>query len=192
MVDIYQKNNERNGDWIETFTGRQFWPLDPCAEDVCIEDIAHALSLLCRFNGHCKCFYSVAEHSLLCSELALRQGLGRRMELLTLLHDASEAFISDVSRPVKHYVHNFKQIEDQVQQAVLSAFSIAEPSEEEKQLIEEIDVKVLAAEAATLMPFKNWGLPHPPTDQVTIDALKPDDAKDSFLTRFQILQSTEL
>ncbi|MTI83656.1 MAG: phosphohydrolase [Firmicutes bacterium] len=192
MVDIYQKNNERNEDWIETFTGRQFWPLDPRAEDVCIEDIAHALSLLCRFNGHCNCFYSVAEHSLLCSELALKQGLGRRMELLALLHDAAEAYISDVSRPVKPYVHNFNEIEDQVQQVIFGAFSIAEPSEDEKQLIEEIDVKVLAAEASTLMPFNNWGLPYPPTNQVTINALKPDDAKDSFLTRFQILQSIEL
>ncbi len=192
MLDINQINNERKGDWIETFTGRQFWPLDPRAEDVCIEDIAHALSLLCRFNGQCKCFYSVGEHSLLCSEMALKQGMGRRMELLALLHDAAEAYISDVSRPVKPYVHNFNQIEEQVQKAVFDAFSIPEPDEDEKRLIEEIDLKVLAVEANVLMPFNNWELPYPPTNRLAINALNPDDTEDSFLTRFQILQSIEL
>lgn len=52
----------RKGDWILTFTGRRFYPLDPRPEDVCLEDIAHALSLICRYNGHSRFFYSVAEH----------------------------------------------------------------------------------------------------------------------------------
>ncbi|MBF0612521.1 MAG: hypothetical protein HQL55_15470, partial [Magnetococcales bacterium] len=77
--------------WIQTFTGRQFWPLAPVLEHIHVQDIAHALSLLCRFNGHCQKFYSVAEHSLhvatiLPPELA---GWG-------LLHDASEAYLADL------------------------------------------------------------------------------------------------
>ena len=51
-------------DWIQTYSGKKFYPLDPRPEDIDIRDIAHALSLNCRFNGHCRCFYSVAEHSV--------------------------------------------------------------------------------------------------------------------------------
>lgn len=55
--------------WIQTFTGRQFWPLDPRAEDVDIRDIAHALSMKCRYNGHCREFYSIADHSCRVAEV---------------------------------------------------------------------------------------------------------------------------
>src|ERR1700693_75116 len=61
----------RKGDWIQTFTGRQFWPLDPRPEEVCIEDIAHGLSNECRFAGQCRSFYSVAQHSVLCARNVL-------------------------------------------------------------------------------------------------------------------------
>lgn len=64
MSELDTPADDRRGDWIQTFTGRRFWPLDPRPEDVCIEDIAHALSLKCRFGGHCTRFYSVAEHSV--------------------------------------------------------------------------------------------------------------------------------
>lgn len=66
----YKRPTERAGDWMQTFTGRQFWPMDPRPEDLDILDIAHALSLLCRFGGHCQRFYSVAEHSVHVSTLA--------------------------------------------------------------------------------------------------------------------------
>lgn len=78
---------------IQTYTGRKFWPLDPRPEDVCIEDIAHALSLKCRFGGHCKRFYSVAQHgALVCNTLNVNGG--RRSPVLLmqgLMHDAAEA-----------------------------------------------------------------------------------------------------
>jgi hypothetical protein len=76
----------RRGDWMQTFTGRRFWPLDPRGEDVLIEDIAHALSLLTRYGGHCTRFYSVAEHSVLLARAATPENA-----LWLLLHDASEA-----------------------------------------------------------------------------------------------------
>lgn len=93
--------------WIQTFTGRQFYPLSPRAADVCIDDIAHALALTCRFTGHCARFYSVAEHSVRCVQF-LGEALAQRHALMspalamaTLLHDAAEAYLPDVARPIK-------------------------------------------------------------------------------------------
>lgn len=86
----------RVGDWIQTYTARQFWPCDPRAEEIYIEDIAHSLALQCRFTGHCTDFYSVAEHSVRVSAI-----LDPGIALWGLLHDASEAYLTDLSRPLK-------------------------------------------------------------------------------------------
>lgn len=82
--------------WIQTFTGRQVWPAMIEPGDICIEDIAHHLANICRFNGACSRHYSVAEHSLLVSEI-----LPRHLQLWGLLHDAAEAYTGDVVRPLK-------------------------------------------------------------------------------------------
>ena len=73
--------NTRDDAWILTFTGRRVWPLDPRPEDICIEDIAHALALTCRFTGHCREFYSVAQHSVLVSHYVSDQGGDADMQL---------------------------------------------------------------------------------------------------------------
>lgn len=86
----------RNGDWIQTFTCQQMYPLDPREAEIDILDIAHALANLCRFNGHVKQFYSVAEHSCHVSDL-----LPQVWKLTGLLHDASEAYLCDLPRPIK-------------------------------------------------------------------------------------------
>lgn len=92
----------RTGEYIRTFTGRQFWPLDPRADEVEIKDIAHALSNMCRFNGHTKRFYSVAEHCVRVADLFRVEGKFGYPGLLALLHDAAEAYLVDLPRPVKH------------------------------------------------------------------------------------------
>ena len=84
-------NVARRGGWIQTYTGRQFWPLDPRIEDIDIHDIAHALSHQCRYSGHCLRFYSVAEHSVLLSHHVA----GEHM-LWALLHDAWEAYLAAI------------------------------------------------------------------------------------------------
>lgn len=83
--------------WVQTFSGKRFDILDPTQESICIEDIAHALSQICRFTGHVKEFYSVGQHSILVSE-----NVEPQHALWGLLHDASEAYIADVSHPLKH------------------------------------------------------------------------------------------
>ena len=85
--------------WIQTYTGRKFYPLDPHAEDVCIEDIAHALALKCRYTGHCREFFSIAQHSVMVSRMVPESDA-----ICGLLHDATEAYLPDVARPIKDQI----------------------------------------------------------------------------------------
>lgn len=82
--------------WIQTFTGKKVFPLAMTTDMVDIKDIAHALSLKCRFTGHCRTFYSVAEHSMRVAELVRPE-----LKLAALLHDAAEAYLPDFARPIK-------------------------------------------------------------------------------------------
>ena len=117
----YNDNEQsaRKGDWLQTYSGRQFWPLDPRAEEVFIEDIAHALSMQCRYAGHCLRFYSVAEHSVL-----LARHVSPENRLWALLHDASEAYLVDVPRPVKPFLPGYKQAENAVMAAICDRFGL--------------------------------------------------------------------
>lgn len=86
-------------EWIQTFSGKKFYPLDPDPELICIEDIAHALSNECRFGNHSKKFYSVAQHSVQMAANCFKSTVLRKE---ALLHDASEAYLSDICRPLKY------------------------------------------------------------------------------------------
>ena len=99
----------RIGNWFLTYTGKMFYPLDPQPEDICIEDIAHALSNLCRFGGHSTRFYSVAQHSLHVSKLCADEH-----KLIGLMHDASEAYVGDMVRPLKYELPQYRDIEQKV------------------------------------------------------------------------------
>ena len=116
----------RKGDWMTTYTGRQFWPLDPRTEEVFIEDIAHALSLVCRFGGHCGQFYSVAQHSCVVASIIEANGGSEAAVLRGLLHDAAEAYIGDLIRPIKKYVAAFCAIEEQVECVIMQRFDVPE------------------------------------------------------------------
>jgi uncharacterized protein len=90
------RETARRGDWMQVASGRQFYPLDPRPEEIEIGDIAHALSHLCRFGGHVRHFYTVGEHSVRVSRVCAPEDA-----LWGLLHDASEAYLGDVVRPIK-------------------------------------------------------------------------------------------
>ena len=94
------------GDYITTYTGKHFEPSNPDPEMIRIEDIAHALSLICRGNGHVKTFWSVGQHCINCAKEAWARGLSNRMVLACLLHDASECYMSDIPRPFKRSCRN--------------------------------------------------------------------------------------
>ena len=164
-------------DWTQTASGRQFLPLRARAEDVHIEDIAHALSLLCRFNGHCSMFYSVAEHCVRVSNI-----LPKEFALWGLMHDAAEAYLGDMPRPVKDHATWFVEAEDRLLQVIIEKYGMVFPMPDDVVRADEI---LLATEARDLMappPF-DWGLVADPLPE-TIEPLSPTEAKTSFLLRF--------
>jgi len=146
----------RKGNWIETFTGRQFYPLDPRPEDVDIEDIAHALSLICRFNGHTKYHYSVAQHSVYCAQLALSRGYTSLVALYALLHDAAEAYCCDIPRPLKPSLTDYAAIEDGIMAVIYARYGLTVPREDMHKIIKQLDDAVLCSEARTLMSKHEW------------------------------------
>lgn len=163
--------------WIQTFTGRQFWPLDPRPEDVDILDIAHALALKCRYSGHTRRFYSVAEHSVYVSRMVPAEHA-----LAALLHDAGEAYLPDVPRPVKPHLPGYKEIEDRLDSVIAAKFGAAWPWAE---AIHVEDATILADEKRDLMDPEAapWHLPYPPSG-VRIEGWDWEQAKWQFLKRF--------
>lgn len=159
---IMSDDKPHNGDdhsWLQTYTGRQFWPLDPRAEDVHIEDIAHALALNCRYTGHCRWHYSVAQHSIYVSQIVREMG-HKELALTALLHDASEAYMLDLARPSKKHCPQFVEIEHRLEQVIADRFSLVFPFPE---IIKTADNIALATERRDLMPnpprpWKTYGV----------------------------------
>lgn len=116
---------DRRGDWIQCYSGIRFWPLDPRPEDVRIDDIAFALAHTNRFNGHCGT-YSVGEHSVRVSWLLGERGADRKLALAGLLHDAAEAYVSDLPRPLKQSFRSLGfNAYDDAETAVIGAIETA-------------------------------------------------------------------
>ena len=136
---------------MTTFTGRHFDPMQIRTEDICIEDIAHALSLMCRGGGHLKYFYSVAQHSLNCAAEAKARGWSERLQLACLLHDASEAYLSDIIRPVKANLTGYLEIESRIMEKILEKFNLSDLTEEEHRKWKQIDDEMLYYELKNLM-----------------------------------------
>jgi hypothetical protein len=169
---------QRLGDWMQTYTGLQFWPLDPRPGEVRAEDVARALSMQCRFNGHSEAFYSVAQHSVHVSRLVPPEDA-----LWGLMHDAAEAYVGDMIRPIK--TPEFRAMEDGVLRAVASRFGLPWPA---PPSVREADGAALATEARDLMkaPPAPWE-PLPPPDPRPILALGPREAELEFLGRLRHL-----
>ncbi|OPX44090.1 hypothetical protein CLHUN_18860 [Ruminiclostridium hungatei] len=138
-------------DYILTFTKTRFYPLEPIKEDIKIEDIAHALSMMTRANGHFRHFYSVAQHSIGCCREALSRGYSKRVQLGCLLHDASESYISDLTRPVKRNLPEYFEIEDRLQKVIYERFGLGDISEAELLQIYSVDDSLLYYEFNELM-----------------------------------------
>jgi hypothetical protein len=133
----------RKGDWMQTYSGGRFYPLDPRPEEVNPIDIAHSLSLQCRFGGHVDRFISVAEH---CVHMAT--WVEQKYALHALLHDATEAYVVDVPRPLKRDLIGYKEIEQGVWVAIAERFGI---SPEIPQQVHEADDRILLTERNALM-----------------------------------------
>src|SRR5277367_2680014 len=141
-----------DNEYIRTYTGHKCWPCDPRVEDIHIEDIAHALSLLCRFTGHVREFYSVGDHSLRVSELCSPEN-----KLWGLLHDASEAYLADVARPVKRnevFGAYYKKVEGGLMAVIAEKFGLVMPESPEVKTFDNI---LLRTEQRDLMPVPKDG-----------------------------------
>jgi predicted HD phosphohydrolase len=136
---------------IQTFSGRRFSPLEPDPDAIDVVDIAHALAHHCRFGGHCRAYYSVAQHSCVVADAVEATGADADTVLHALLHDASEAYLGDLPHPLKHRSALgafYREVEEPLQAAVLARFGLtAEPP----PIVKEMDRAALAAERAALM-----------------------------------------
>lgn len=171
-------------DWIQTVTGRAFWPLSPRPQDVCILDIAHALSMKCRYTGHCRSFYSVAQHSVLASKIVPPCDA-----LWALMHDATEAYLPDVARPVKRLLPGFREIEDRLMEVIAGVFSLQGPMPDS---VKRADLILLATERRDLMslpPYRWTSIEQVQASHETIEPWEPDRAAMEFLIRFNVLNA---
>lgn len=169
------------GPTIRLASGAEFDFLDPWGSEFTVEDIAGAIGMICRYAGHCRRFYSVAEHSLLVS----REAVG--FELEALMHDAAEAFLGDVTRPLKQLLPRYKEIEREVEAAVFSRFGIPRLG---AAAVKAADLRVLAAEQRQIMPTgtDDWAAAAGVTPAaVTVEFLPPDVAGEAFLGRYRQL-----
>ncbi len=126
-------------DYITTYSKIHFYPLRPDPNGILVADIAHALSFLARANGHFPQFYSVGQHSIQCAREAKARGYAPRLCLACLLHDGSEAYLSDITRPVKQHLPTYREVEQVLQDAIYEAFLGTLPSAKEREQIRDVD-----------------------------------------------------
>lgn len=183
-ASLYQVENG----WIETFTGKAFHLLDPKPEEICIEDIAHALSLQCRYNGHTKTFYSVAEHSVVLADYVFKETSGKRLARTMLLHDAAEAYVGDLPRPIKHILPQFSILEERIFAVIAERFDIFPKLPD---YIKTLDSRILVDERTQLMgaTTNEWGTDKLFPLKVSLEGLSPEEAEKAFLQRFYALSS---
>lgn len=169
-------------DWILTYTGLTVHPLNPAVDEIDIIDIAHALSHICRFTGHTRAFYSVAQHSVLVSKHVQSEHA-----LWGLLHDASEAYLADIARPVKKQpaLEGYRQAESNLMRAITERFGLPHEMPED---VADADNRILLNERRALMPHNCgpiWPLAYvfSPLDEV-IEPWSPAEANLRFLERF--------
>lgn len=175
----------RFGDWMQTYTGQKFWPLDPRADEVDVEDIAHALSLQCRYAGHCRRYYSVAEHSVLISRWLAEQGHDSDTCLWGLMHDAGEAYVLDMIRPLKSSMPEFRKVEQRVLNAVTQRFGMYP---ETPVAVKHADNRILVDEKQQNMsPGLVWVTDSLEPLGVTLQFWAPLIAEQAFLDAFRRL-----
>lgn len=174
--------------YILTYKKHQFYPLDPRIEDIDIEDIAHSLSLLCRANGHFKHFYSVGLHSLNCANEALARGYSSRVALGCLLHDGSEAYLADITRPVKKHLTAYLDYEDVLQSKIFEKW-LGGITEDEHKLIFEIDDAILHREFKELFGEAIFEVEPKLISEPEVNYIEPSIVENEFLQHFANLTS---
>lgn len=178
-------------EYITTFTGGKCWPTDPQLKDIKIEDIAHALSLLCRWTGHIREFYSVAEHSIRVCDLCSPEN-----KFWGLLHDASEAYLVDLARPIKHaggFGDSYRVVEARLMDVIQEKFGLVGSIPQEVKYFDDV---ILRTEERDLMAsvYEDDTLviktAKPLAERIV--PMTPKEAEALFLTRFYQLSPKQL
>lgn len=183
------RHADRRGDWIPMASGKRYWPLDPRPGDVSIVDVAKGLAGVKRFNGRTRFPYSVAQHSVMVSDL-----LPGPLKLLGLLHDAAEAYLGDVVTPVKDLIRPlFDPLEAATMAAVHARYGLAELAADHAAAAEvkRADLLALATEArdVTLLGLATLArsLPCAPLPEPILYGWCEGEAESRFLARFEEL-----
>jgi hypothetical protein len=185
-AQILQPEPARKGDWMLTASGLQFWPLDPRADEVEIGDIAHGLAHQGRYNGQTSRPYSVAQHSVHLSDYFAARG-DEELARWALLHDAAEAYIGDMIRPLKPIFLSFMEIERKIERCIFDRFDL---KGEIPEAVKDADTRILTDEFIFLFPkeaVERHGLHARPRLGLNIARLTPADARLLFLRRFERL-----
>lgn len=165
--------------FIETYTGRAFWPLHPSKEALSIIDIAHALSNQCRYSGHVRFFYSVAQHCCLLAKWLQENGGSAKDCLEILMHDAPEAYLVDIPRPVKQYMPQYRVWDHAINDVIRDWMNWSNAI---LPIQDELDSRVIVDERAQLMGNSglDWGHNLKPLG-IRIGRWTPEEAEKQFL-----------
>lgn len=201
-------SDSRTRGWFVTFTGQRFDVFAPDPATIDIADIAHALAFTPRWKGHTTCFYSVAEHAIACVYAELYHGdqaTSAEYDLHLLLHDASEAYLGDLQRPIKHQpaMDGFRQIEHVLQAHIYRRFGVPFTLSDDGHTILEpswlktIDTRMLVTEARDLFPrplpwlAEPWVQAYPAYPTPLVPKQNPEAVERQFLAMFELLKTGE-
>jgi predicted nucleic acid-binding protein len=186
-------DEERIGEWMHTNSGKRFFPRDPRAEDICIDDIANGLALDCRYAGQGRIdrFYSVAEHCYHVSTYAWTvDRAGAAVAMAVLLHDAPEAYLNDLSRAVKHSIGcGYDILDEEIQRIINKKYNCEQTAIHHAAYIKELDCRIVPHEKEAIMANPQpWAYDkYQPLDGVVIYCFDPATAKRKFLSQYAIL-----
>jgi hypothetical protein len=183
--DLDRAYAARERGWMQTYSGRRFLPLAPKSSDIELADVAHGLAMTCRYGGHARRFYSVAEHCVLVSE-----NVDQRFAREALLHDSAEAYIGDMIRPLKHQpeMAEFRRAEAGIERAVFERFGIIS-TDESHAVVKLVDERILIDEINALMPDPSMYVELRAIKPlgITIHAWSPQQAEAAYILRYREL-----
>lgn len=178
---IFQNDDWIDGTWIRTYTGKKVYPLNPKINQISIIDIAHSLSLICRYVGHVSDHYSVSQHSCIISNYLKYDII---LSKWGLLHDAPEAYICDIPRPIKPHFPGYAEIETRHEKLIAQKFDLPYPIPPK---VKEIDMRILKTELQTRFvhhPKLHIDIQNLKKLDVDIPVISPKKAEAQFLQRY--------
>lgn len=167
---------------ISTVNKHRFDPTKPTADDIDINDIAHALSMMTRANGHFTEFYSVARHSINCQKEAQCRGYSYKVQLICLMHDSAEGYIGDMTRPLKIHLPQFSEYEKNLQRIIFRKYVTTDVTPEEIEMVKSVDDSLLYHEFLYYHGDKLLGF----TPIINVDVA--DNSKDIAETKEEFLK----